>query len=375
MRMTESLPDLRDEQARVLDARIAAFIGSREPAEAEFERLAMQIFSYQFDRNAAYRQYCERSGATPGTVSSWRDVPPIPTSTFAAARIACFAPERTALIFESSGTTSRHMAASHLELDCADIYERSLVAHWKASVIPDAARLPLLCFGPPFAQVPRSSLAYMMSALERSGAMDGADFFLNDGTLDTDGAARALRNAQRPIAIFGTAIALSRFFAWCREHGLRFALPPGSRVVETGGFKGLKTISRESLYADFTELLGIPRALCISEYGMCELGSQWYDANLVDTIAGRVPRFDVKAGPHWTRTRIVDPVSAQPLRDGQPGLLSIFDLSNRGSALAILTSDLARSVAGGFELLGRHAGAVPKGCSIAIDALLEHAGD
>jgi hypothetical protein len=107
---------------------------------------------------------------------------------------------------------------------------------------------------------------------------------------------------------------------------------------------------------------------------MCELGSQWYDANLADVSAGRESRHHVKLGPRWTRTVIVDPVTALPLQPGEPGLLRIFDLTNRGSVAAILTGDIARERDGGIEILGRHPGAPPKGCSIAADAMLGGAG-
>jgi len=119
----------------------------------------------------------------------------------------------------------------------------------------------------------------------------------------------------------------------------------------------------------------VPRALCASEYGMCELGSQWYDTNIADHLAGRTIRAGIKAGPHWARTVVVDPVTAQPVQLGTTGLLQVFDLSNRGSVAAVLTGDLVREVDGGFELIGRGSGQPPKGCSIAIDAALVHHGD
>jgi hypothetical protein len=50
-------------------------------------------------------------------------------------------------------------------------------------------------------------------------------------------------------------------------------------------------------------------------------------------------------------------------------------LSNRGSVAAILTADVGRAHGDGFVLLGRFAGAPPKGCSIAADALLNAADD
>jgi hypothetical protein len=56
--------------------------------------------------------------------------------------------------------------------------------------------------------------------------------------------------------------------------------------------------------------------------------------------------------------------------DGEIGLARFIDLANVDSAVAILTRDLVRRRDGGIELLGRSPGAPPRGCSLAIEALL-----
>jgi len=357
-----------------LDRRISDNIVQGRSDDESFERLALDLFAYQFAANLGYRRYCERRGRTPANVGRWTDVPAIPTTAFADVRLACFPAERTVLTFVSSGTTkgrrSRH------ELESAELYDASLLTHFRRRVMPDLDSLRMIALAPSFANAPNSSLAYMLSKINEVYGTGEDGFFIENDSLDFDGAAAALRRCTAPVLVIGTAFGFVHFFDRCRESGMRFDLPPGSRVVETGGFKGRsREVSGEELYGWFGSLLGVPRELCISEYGMCELGSQWYDSNLEDFIAGGRVRPRVKVGPHWARTLIVDPVTAEPVPNGQPGLLHIFDLSNRGSVAAVLTGDLAREVDGGFELLGRALGEPPKGCSIAVDAALTTHGD
>jgi hypothetical protein len=66
----------------------------------------------------------------------------------------------------------------------------------------------------------------------------------------------------------------------------------------------------------------------------------------------------------------VDPERLSPVPEGEVGILRIDDLANLDTACAIQTSDLAQRVGDGIELLGRAPGAVPRGCSIAVDAAL-----
>jgi hypothetical protein len=274
------------------------------------------------------------------------------------------------LTFVSRGTSAAGARASRHELDAAELYDAAIAAQYRALVLPDTTALPHVFLTPPFSEASASSLSYMLSTIDLRFGAPGGGFFVHGDELDFD-RARAAISGNGPCVLFGTAFSFVHFTDLCRAKNESFSLAPGSRVLETGGFKGKsREVTRDELYASFEQLLGVPPDLCLSEYGMCELGSQWYDANIGDRCAGRNPRRHVKIGPHWTRTIVVDPVSAQPLTQGETGLLQVFDLCNRGSVAAILTGDLARKRDGGIEIIGRHPGAPPKGCSIAAEAML-----
>ena len=368
-RSTDDL-DARDAEALALDERILQFIESREPDEREFERLALACFGYQYERCEPYRRLCDRTGRTPELATSWLEVPPVQTTSFAATRLACFPPDRTIVTFKSSGTTSSGLRASTLELDSTALYEASLLAHFRRRVLPDGAKLRILALMPSRREAPESSLSYMAHHLIGALGEDGSAFFVRHGELAFDELRRELERPE-PAIVFGTAFAFVHLFDRCRDDGLRFELPPGSRVIETGGFKGKsREVPREELYASFSRVLGVPRDMCASEYGMCELGSQWYDAAIADRFEGRAPRADVKVGPHWARAVVVDPLDARPLEPGREGLVRFFDLSNRGSVSALVTGDVGVERDGGIVILGRSAGAPPKGCSIDADDLL-----
>jgi hypothetical protein len=103
----------------------------------------------------------------------------------------------------------------------------------------------------------------------------------------------------------------------------------------------------------------------VNQYGMTELGSQFYDSTLREPDAVRR-----KLGPPWARVRVVDPETGEEAGAGAVGGLFVTDLANTGSVIALQTGDLGRSVADGFEVLGRDPGAEERGCSIAADELL-----
>ena len=150
------------------------------------------------------------------------------------------------------------------------------------------------------------------------------------------------------------------------ERGESLNLPADTRVMETGGFKGRsRELSRDELHSAISQSLGVPRERIVNQYGMCELGSQFYEPTLRTGIYS-----DVKFVPPWVRTRVVDPVTQKEVSRGESGVLAHFDLANTGSVLAVLTSDLGELADGGFRVFGRLRGAEARGCSLAADALL-----
>ena len=370
--------DRRDSAARALDEQIVRFIASDQPSDAEFDRLALACFAYQYERCEPYRRFCDRQSRTPLSVSSWLEVPAVQTTSFASARLACFPRESTVIEFRSSGTSSNGERSSTLELDSPALYEVSLLAHFRRRIAPDTPRIRILALMPSRSDAPHSSLSYMAQHLIDTIGAPGSGFFIENDSLEFDALFEAFALPE-PALVFGTAFAFVHLFDRCRADDLTFRLPGGSRVVETGGFKGRsREVPSSELYASFSESLGVPREMCASEYGMCELGSQWYDVTIEDTIESRASpgirhldrRHDVKVGPHWANAIVVDPVTARPVERGTEGLIRIFDLSNRGAVCALITGDLGVERDGGLVLLGRSAGAPPKGCSIDADDLL-----
>ena len=131
------------------------------------------------------------------------------------------------------------------------------------------------------------------------------------------------------------------------------SLPPGSRVMETGGYKGRsREVPKPKLRAIISELLGVPDSDIVTEYGMSELSSQAYE------------RDGVFHFPPWARARIVSPETGGEVGEGETGLLQVFDLANIWSMMAVQTEDMAARRGEGFELLGRAAKSDPRGCSL-----------
>jgi hypothetical protein len=190
-------------------------------------------------------------------------------------------------------------------------------------------------------------------------------------SLDLDKLISALRDAtqgNRPIALLGTAFNFVHLLDHLAAINIRLQFPSGSRVLETGGYKGRsRSLPKAGLHRLIARHLDIPPTHIVCEYGMSELSSQAYDHAVAFP---QPPTFNPRPlgrffhFPSWARARIVSPESGKEVADGETGLIQVFDLANVRSVMAVQTEDLGIRRGEGFELIGRAALAEARGCSL-----------
>jgi hypothetical protein len=376
-----------------------------------FDFLSLELFALQFENNVVYRKICEARGRTPKTVEHWTQIPAVPTSAFKELELSCIPPEERTAVFHSSGTTEQKPSRHFHNAESLAVYEASLWTWFTANVatgtpnsgsasfqsdailadseigVPSARQIQFVALTPPPAQAPHSSLVHMFETVRRklggaSVPASRAEYFgklADDGSwaLDFDATLAALNSSlvtRYSSLLLGTAFSFVHLLDYLVERDLRVELPAGSRVMETGGYKNRsRSLPKAELHALITERLGIPRENIICEYGMSELSSQAYDsvtsgewrvtsngsASLHPSLVTRHFRF-----PPWSRVQIISPETGREVRDGETGLIRIFDLANVFSVAAIQTEDLGIRRCGGFELIGRAEFTEPRGCSL-----------
>jgi len=351
----------------------------------EFESLARAVFEHQVGSNPAYGAYCRSLGLLPDTVASWTEIPPVPASAFKSLDLFSGTPLATAVgepevVFETSGTSRGRELRGRHPVASLELYREASMPWFGRHLVPEDQPLTILSLLPAPDVVPSSSLSRMAAfAVEAWGGPDSR--FLADPDAGVDGPAvrESLDRAQvdgEPILLVGTAFAWVHWLEWAQAEGYEARLPEGSRLMETGGFKGRsRVVPRVELYRGLEASLGLPLDRIVNEYGMTELLSQLYEPVLAEPgptggatpVEGRSHR-----APPWLEIQVLAPETLDPLPQGEVGLLSFMDLANVGSVSAVLTEDLGRVDAqGGLHLQGRAPGAEPRGCSLALEGMLE----
>jgi hypothetical protein len=325
--------------------RVSRFLS--EPENDDFESLAFSIFDFQKKANRPFSRFCEYLRIAP---NSWKDLPAVPQQAFKHSDLRTSLEPR--FEFRTSGTTGENFGRHYFP--SLNLYEASVQRGWDFSQLP-RHRFFLLMQSPE--QAPFSSLSRMGAILSKGRTE--SFYFGPDGRLDSDRLQENLTKEVEPVVVFGTALALLHLL---EETDSEFRLAAGSIVVETGGFKGSgREISKTQLYEKLSTRFGISEGAIWNEYGMTELSSQLYTSGV-----GQPHR-----PPPWVRCLVIDPLTGREARQGQAGLLRLFDLANVWSVLGVQTQDLALGQGDQqFLLLGRDPAAVPRGCSRAIDELI-----
>lgn len=337
-------------------------------SDPEFDAHARAVFAFQYHNNEPYRAYCDRRLATPERVQHWTEIPPVPTAAFKEVALVCGDKAQAQAVFQTSGTTQgEEKRGTHYVLDL-ELYHGSLLPNFAAHLLPDGEQPPLLSLIPPSSQVPESSLSHMIYVVAQR-LVPRAEYYVDTMFgVDVDRFMRDLEQFETtstPVLITGTSFAFVHALDELVRRDRRFQLAAGSRLMDTGGFKGRsRVVAPEELRLMYHDRLGIAESQVVNEYGMTELCSQFYDDTLRSGARSKI-------APPWVRTRVVDAASLQPVARGETGILQHFDLANLFSVMAIQTEDLGRETDQGFETLGRVEGATPRGCSIAMDLLLE----
>jgi hypothetical protein len=348
----------------------------------DFDALALELFALQFKQNPAYQKICEARGRTPKSVGHWTQIPAVPTGAFKELELTSLAPNERTAVFHSSGTTEQKPSRHFHNAGSLAVYEASL---WKwfaqnffANPKSRIQNPELVMLTPPPSQAPHSSLVHMFETLQKkiggaSVPASRAEFFgqlATDGawTLDFNATLAALAedsNTKNPKLILGTAFSFVHLLDFLAEKNLKFGLPANSRILETGGYKNRsRTLPKTELHALITKFLGVPRENILCEYGMSELSSQAYDAEIKNAKCKMQNSERQFHFPPWARVQITSPETGREVRDGETGLIRVFDLANVLSVAAVQTEDLGIRRGDGFELIGRAELAEPRGCSL-----------
>lgn len=310
-----------------------------------FDELALQVFLYQYENNAVYRQFVDLLKVNPSSVNDVEKIPFLPISFFKNFTIKSGNWQEEA-VFSSSGTTGQ-VNSQHFIKE-VDFYN-DITKFGFEQFYGNVEQYCILALLPAYLERKGSSLVHMANYFIQQSNNNNSDFYL----YNYEALAEQLEYNQNhgiPTLLLGVSFAL-----W--DLAEQFPMDLSKVIImETGGMKGRrKEVTRTELHAIYNQAFQTTKIH--SEYGMTELLSQAYSKGA--GIFYATPTMKVKI------REITDPFAFQI--NGKVGGVNIIDLANLDSCSFIATDDLGRLFDdNSFEILGRFDNSDIRGCNLLV---------
>lgn len=312
----------------------------------EFEQLTLEIFLYQSENNAVYKQFLAFLNVDISSVKKITDIPFLPIDFFKQFEVITGKNE-SQKTFLSSGTTGS-VQSKHYVVDIS-VYEESYLKSFELfyGPIKDYTIVALL---PSYQEREGSSLIYMIEDLIKKTKKNDSGFYLNNLDQLTKKLID-LNTNETKILLIGVTYALLDLI---EKHSFKLK---NAIIMETGGMKGKRQeMIREELHDKLCK--GFGATTIHSEYGMTELLSQAYSKG-----------NGIFETPPWMKILIRDPEDALTYMPFyKSGGINVIDLANYNSCSFIATQDLGKLHANNtFEVLGRFDHSDLRGCNLLIN--------
>jgi len=312
---------------------------------SQFNKIALEIFNFQYDNNPVYQKFCSYLDKTKSNVNAVEDIPYLPIEFFKSKKVLA-KNRKPQIVFESSGTTGQ-LVSKHYVARLA-IYVKSYLKtfeHFYGN-IEDYCVIALL---PSYMEREGSSLIYMVKDLIKKSGNPKSGFYL-DNKSDLLKTLESVDQSACKSILIGVSYALLDF---SENHSINLK---NTIIMETGGMKGRRTeLVRDELHRMLKNSFGLDAVH--SEYGMTELLSQAYSK--ANGIFNCPPWMSV------SMRETEDPLTTEPF--GKIGGINIIDLANIYSCSFIATQDLGRVYKdGSFEVLGRFDHSDVRGCNLMV---------
>jgi hypothetical protein len=296
----------------------------------------------------------------------------VPDAAFKGTPPYLFPEEAPVHTFRTSGTTGGERGAAHYSAQGLELMNLSILANARRHIIRELTAPVILRMVPSAAAAPEMVIAYGMEHIAKTFGHaelstcllgpQGVDFALMQRRLDTAVA------ENLPVVLIGASFAFVNICDASESQGRRWQLPPGSRTVDAGGFKGRsRVVDVDSLRSAINRVFGIPAQQCINLFGMTELASQLYDG--ADIPLGPLGERPKSILP-WVRPQVRDAHSLE-LRATGSGLLEVVDLCIIDRPYAVLTGDRGIACEAGVASAGRIERGQSRGCSLTLDAITQ----
>jgi anaerobic magnesium-protoporphyrin IX monomethyl ester cyclase len=326
--------------------------------EKQFNDLALKEFERQYNVSAPYKEFCKSVNVVPETIANWEEIPAVSSFVLKKVIMGSLPDEKVEQLYLNSGIIQLKNKKEKTYRDkwAVAIIRTGNILLAKTYLFPDVEKIKILFMLPSPRMAPLMEMAIGMEHVRTEFGTPDSRFLISPLGLDIKTLLKALKHAEKtgePLALIGATFGLDLFLDACEKEGIRFSLPEGSRICDTGGYMGrYMGCSKEEYFRKCGQALGVEEDFCINVLWICENSTIYFDNVLKNFLYGEKKKR-YKKPPPWSKTIAVDTREFRRLPKGKIGILRHYDLTNRLAGFAVQTDNLGFETEDGFEIIGK----------------------
>lgn len=345
--------------------------------EAILKKALIEEFDYHYRMCSQYRKYCIKQNFIPPLRNfSYQDLPYLPVNIFKEMTLTSVPKKNNYQIIQSSATSSQK--PSLIPLDKITKTRQIKTLTWLLSDLLGKKRLPFIVFDAKESPINSNSdlsarnaavRGFLIASCSSSFVMSGSNLKLNLVELE-----RSLHETRhQEVILFGYTYIIYHYVAKLLQRKGKKFHQPNAKIIHIGGWKKLQNeaVTKRMFNQTLNEIFGVDKSNIIDIYGFTEqLGLIYFDYG-----------NESKRCPLASEVIIRDPISLQPVEDGETGLIEfITPLPHSYPGIAILTDDLGKIVSRdrgtdgrfgtAFEIIGRAKEAELRGCGDILSEII-----
>jgi long-chain-fatty-acid---luciferin-component ligase len=281
-----------------------------------------QIFQWHYENCPEYNSYCKMYNITPKEINSYKDIlkiPPIPSDVFRESdKLILSVPENEELrIFTTSSTTSKKPVKFAFDKRSWENVRKFTAINWRQVVQIEGEKSSLIFLTPSPKESDTGLVGGMYGCFKATGFADkDIHFSVEKNQFDPKRIVDIIGNSKKPRHIYGPPFAYMHFVKYLEENNMTISLDEGSRVITTGGWKGVEEnkVTRE----EFNKR--VSNAFCVDEKDVRD----GYGSTDIGTCIASCEHHNIHIPP-WFHVSIRDPENIrEEVAEGEQGLIVLM---------------------------------------------------
>jgi len=334
-----------------------------------------EAFDFHYQNCPQYTNYCKLHNVKPSDIKEYEDIgkiQPVPSDVFRDSdKLILSVPDKDVVsVLTTSSTTSKKPVKFAMDKVTFDRMLKVNAKSWEAGHELKIGSLFFLGPKPEESDTGLVKGGYL--TFKYMGFRNEDIYFgVRDGKVDCEWMFDKIKNAKKPIHMYGPPFVYMAFVDYLEKNGQKLKLDKDSRLITTGGWKTVKgEVTKEEFRVKVSKYIGVDQKNIRDGYGSTDILTMLPECE-----------YHHKHVPPWFHVSVRDPENVnEEVSEGEQGLNVLMSNYIQSYPAFTMPGDIGIAVERNcecgrngqiVEIKGRAHGAGARGCAIRLEEFMD----